>query len=354
MKTKALATGQAGRKRSAPKTRPIALRRAVTRREAAEAANRLRTTPEGNRYVLRFSASQRIEHLVLLFAFTGLAITGLAQTFYTSPLANLILTVFGGIDNDRAMHHIFAFIFLVLGFYHVGHFVYQRFVNRRTSKMFPEWSDFEQLLQMIKFNLGVSQRFPRFDRYNFEEKAEYWALIWGGCVMGITGLMQWFPVLVTDILPGWAIPVARAFHKWEAILAVLAILTWHFYHVVLKELNLSIFTGNMSAKEMEEGHPLELAYLEQAAAALGSKTWPVIVQIPREIPEAAEPAAAAPEPVEGAAAEPAATAVAETQQLGVQDGDQQPVVQDGDQRPLEGAGVPAEGPVPVVESETAS
>ncbi len=284
---------------------PRLQKRAVTRREAAEAANRLRTTPDGNRYVIRFSTGQRIEHLVLLFSFTGLAVTGLAQTFYTTALGTLILDIFGGIDNDRAMHHILAFVFIVLSVYHVGLFVYQRFVNRRTSKMFPEWSDFEHLLGMLRFNLGISQKFPRFDRYTFEEKAEYWALIWGGTVMGITGLMQWFPVFMTDVLPGWAIPVARAFHRWEAILAVLAILTWHFYHVVLKKLNLSMFTGNMTIAEMEEEHPLELAYLEKAAASVGSKVWPVIIEIPLEEPHVEPAPAPAPEVPVPAPAQPA-------------------------------------------------
>lgn len=296
---------RAAKTQTPPKPKPAMLKRAVTRREAAEAADRLRTTPAGTRYVIRFSTGQRIEHLVLLFSFTGLAITGLAQTFYTTALGTFVLDVFGGIDNDRAMHHILAFIFIVLSVYHVGLFVYQRFVNRRTSKMFPEWSDFEHLLGMLRYNLGISQRFPRFDRYTFEEKAEYWALIWGGTVMGLTGLMQWYPVFVTDVLPGWAIPVARAFHRWEAILAVLAILTWHFYHVVLKELNLSMFTGNMTMAEMEEQHPLELAYLEKAAAAVGSKIWPVIIEIPLEEPPVETtpvPAQAVPAPVPAEAA----------------------------------------------------
>src|SRR5512135_1693442 len=143
MKSQQKMQRQARKPRAPRRPRPAILRRTVTRREAAEAADRLRTSPDGNRYVIRFSTGQRIEHLVLLFSFTGLAITGLAQTFYTNPLGNLILAVAGGIDNDRAMHHIFAFVFAVLSIYHVGLFIYQRFVNSRTSKMFPEWSDFE-------------------------------------------------------------------------------------------------------------------------------------------------------------------------------------------------------------------
>jgi hypothetical protein len=133
---------------------------------------------------------------------------------------------------------------------------------------------------MMLLNTGRSKKHPKFDRYTFEEKAEYWALVWGTVAMGVTGIMQWFPVLTTQYLPGWAIPMGRALHRWEAILAVLAIVTWHFYHAVLKKVNTSIFTGHMSIADMEEEHPLELAYLEMAAEYVDNKVWPVLLHIP--------------------------------------------------------------------------
>jgi cytochrome b subunit of formate dehydrogenase len=90
-----------------------------------------------------------------------------------------------------------------------------------------------------------------------EEKLEYWALLWGTLLMIITGVIMWFPTLATSVLPGDVIPISRALHGWEAILAILAILTWHMYHTVIKEQNRSIFTGTMTEAEMQHGHPLE-------------------------------------------------------------------------------------------------
>jgi hypothetical protein len=75
--------------------------------------------------------------------------------------------------------------------------------------------------------------------------------------MGITGLMQWFPTITTQYLPGSAIPIARVAHSLEAVLAVAAIAMWHMYHSVIKERNTSIFNGLMSEHEMLENHPLE-------------------------------------------------------------------------------------------------
>lgn len=266
-------------KRPAP---PRVYAYSVTQREAAEAASRLRNTPEGERYVIRFDVGQRIQHVLLLVSFSGLGVTGLAQTFSTNPIGAFVLTLFGGIDSARAVHHIMAFLFIALSIYHVVLFIEQRFIHQRVSRMFPDYNDFRHLVQILRYNLGLGGKFPRFDRFTFEEKAEYWALIWGGVVMTITGIMQWYPVLVTNVLPGWAIPVARAFHKWEAILAVLAIITWHMYHVQIKTRNFSIFTGKMSFLEMEEEHPLELAYLEAAAGTLGSPSWRNTIHIVAE------------------------------------------------------------------------
>ena len=264
---------------AAPKA-PATIKRFIYYRDAVNAVKRLRIAEDGTPYIVRFSLGQRLEHLVLILSFTTLAITGLSQSFYMNPVGNFILTSLGGIESARLVHHLAAILFIIQSFYHVAVFLDEIFVHRQISRMFPAWSDVTDAIQMIKFNLGLAKRHPLFDRYNFEEKAEYWALVWGTIAMGLTGLVQWFPAKLTSIFPaGWIIPVSRALHRWEAILAVLAILTWHFYHSIIKTLNLSIFSGNMSVEQMEEEHPLELAYLRQSAAAIRSKLWPVEIEI---------------------------------------------------------------------------
>ena len=253
--------------------------RFITRRDSIEAANRLKIGPDGRRYVIRFSLAQRVEHLILLFSFTMLGATGLSQTFYDTMIGDYILNLFGGIDSIRQVHHFFAFLFGAQSIYHVWIFLYNLVIYRQISNIWPDRNDLEHFFQMLKLNLGISKQHPHFDRYTFEEKAEYWALVWGTVIMGVSGLTQWFPVFVTEFLPGWAIPAARALHKWEAILAVLAILTWHFYHVLIKTINTSIFTGIMTIEEMKEEHPAELYYLERAAKVAGSTKWPVFIDL---------------------------------------------------------------------------
>jgi len=95
-------------------------------------------------------------------------------------------------------------------------------------------------------------------RYNCKEKMEYWALVWGLVVMALTGFMMWNPILTSKILPGQFIPAAKAAHSAETILAVLAILLWHFYNVHLRGWNWSMLTGKLSHTEMEEEYAGEL------------------------------------------------------------------------------------------------
>ena len=265
-----------------PKTEksPTVMKQNIFYRDAAEAVKRLRVSSTGIRYVIRFSLGQRIEHIVLILSFTVLALTGLAQSYYDTLPGGLILTLLGGIDTSRQVHHVAAFFLGIQSLYHIAIFVDGAFVHRRFGKMLPAWRDVTDAVQLMKFNVGLVSRRPISDRFNFEQKAEYWALVLGIFIMGLTGMMQMFPAQLTLILPaGWVIPVGRTLHFWQAVLMVLGVLTWHFYHTVLKKLNLSIFNGKMTIEQMKDEHPLELAYLEQASAAIENKHWPLEIEI---------------------------------------------------------------------------
>ncbi len=112
------------------------------------------------------------------------------------------------------------------------------------------------------YYIGLRKRKAYYGRYTYAEKAEYLAVIWGTVVMGLTGFMMWNPISTLRFVPGEAVPAAKAAHGGEAVLAVLAIIIWHFYHVHLKHFNKSIFTGTLNHEEMEDEHPAELAAME--------------------------------------------------------------------------------------------
>ena len=108
-------------------------------------------------------------------------------------------------------------------------------------------------------------------KFNFGEKFEYWAVVWGTAVMIITGFILWNPISATRLIPGNWIPVALEAHGWEAVLAAASIVIWHLYNVLIKHRNKSMFTGTLSHTIMEEEHLLELERLER-----GGEAWPAV------------------------------------------------------------------------------
>jgi len=213
----------------------------------------------------RFDKWQRMEHAVLLVSFTVLATTGIPQKFSAQPWAIWMIGVMGGIEMTRLIHHWAAVILLIGSIYHFIALSYKVFVKRSELTMLPGWQDVKDGLQTLAYNVGLSKMLPRMGRFTFGEKVEYWAVIWGTVIMAITGFMLWNPIATARFLPGQFIPAAKAAHGGEAILAVLSILTWHFYNVHIKYFNKSMFTGNMERHVMEEEHPQELAAIEQGA-----------------------------------------------------------------------------------------
>lgn len=233
-------------------------------------------TREERKY-LRFPTTYRIEHWVQALAFIVLAITGLIQRgagltqrvggqgivqsiqVGLGNLSNGLIALVGGIENTRIIHRIAAVVLMLLVVYHLGIVIYRMYVKRYRPSMLPTTLDIKAAWQTLIYNLGFSKQRPQQGRYTFEEKAEYWALVWGMIIMIITGFMLWNPIATTRFLPGEAVPAAKAAHGNEALLAVLAIILWHLYHVLVRTFNKSMFNGYLTEEQMIHDHPLELA-----------------------------------------------------------------------------------------------
>jgi cytochrome b subunit of formate dehydrogenase/cytochrome c5 len=203
---------------------------------------------------------------VQLGSFTVLAVTGIPQKFAPGWFAEWMIDVMGGIENTRNIHRVFATILMLAVVYHYAKAGYQKWVLRTPKAMIPGRDDLRAGAQMMRYVLGRSDERPAQGRFTFEEKLEYWSLVWGTVLMIITGFMLWNPIATAGIFPGQFIPAAKAAHGGEAILAVLAILVWHMYHVHIRSFNTSIFTGYMSREEMEHEHALELARIDAGTA----------------------------------------------------------------------------------------
>jgi cytochrome b subunit of formate dehydrogenase len=208
----------------------------------------------------RFTRADRIQHAVMVASFLVLAVTGLPQKFIflDNRLLDEIIDALGGIEAVRVIHRLAAVTLMLVTAYHVIDVAHRVLVRRVPLYMLPRYQDVVDALQSVRYNLGLAKGRPRMDRYTWEEKVEYWSLIWGTIVMIATGFMLWNPVATTRFLPGEFIPAAQVVHGGEALLAILAVIVWHFYSVHLRHFNRSMFTGVMTEPEMEHEHPLEL------------------------------------------------------------------------------------------------
>jgi len=210
----------------------------------------------------RFDISQRLEHLLFLLSFSLLGFTGLIQKFSASQVSDSLIFILGGIERVRLIQHYRAIVMMIVSGYHVLVLAYKVFVLRLRWSMLPIIEDFQHLFQDISYFFGLRKHRGYYGRYNYAEKVEYLAVVWGTVIMGLTGFMMWNPLSTTKLLPGDFIPAAKAAHGAEAILAILAIIIWHFYHVHIKHFNKSMFTGKLTRIEMQHEHPAELAQID--------------------------------------------------------------------------------------------
>ncbi|HTJ00794.1 MAG TPA: cytochrome b/b6 domain-containing protein [Dongiaceae bacterium] len=208
--------------------------------------------------VTRMNRKQRLQHFILLSSFILLALTGFALKYPDTWLAWL----FGGDENIRRwIHRIAGLALLSVGFYHLLYLVVTREGRQLLKDFWPRWQDLKDVILNVRYLTRRSSQRPRFGRFGYAEKMEYWAVIWGTIIMGVTGLMIWFKMEVTEYVPRWVVDVAITVHYYEAILACLAIIVWHFYHVIFAPdvypMNWAWWDGQVSEEWEHEEHPLD-------------------------------------------------------------------------------------------------
>jgi len=219
------------------------------------------------RPVLRMSLAQRWQHAVLATSFIVLAITGFALKFPDSWLARAM----GSSEPFRRWtHRVAGVVLLLAGFYHLIYLLISKEGRQLVKDLFPVKKDLADVWAAVRYLTGMSKQKPKIGRFGYAEKMEYWAVVWGTIIMGATGLAIWFKMDVTHFLPRWLVDVALTIHYYEAVLACLAIVVWHFYHVIFDPdvypLNLACWDGKVSEHWQEEEHPLDTNALKDADA----------------------------------------------------------------------------------------
>ena len=211
-----------------------------------------------NPMMQRMSVNQRWQHLVLLTSFIVLVLTGFALKFPDWWFANLL----GMTESVRSIvHRVAGVVLIAAGFYHVFYIAIADEGRRMLREIAPVPNDLKDVFGTMRYYLGLGGTKPKFGRFTYGEKAEYWALVWGTALMGVTGVMMWAKVWVGNLLARWWVDVATAVHFYEAILATLAIIVWHFYQVFgdpdIYPMNWAWWDGKMPVEHYKREHELD-------------------------------------------------------------------------------------------------
>ena len=216
---------------------------------------------EGQIYYLRFSVAQRIQHIVLFVCFFLLIVTGIPLLLPETWVVRQMFWFEGSFTLRGIVHRTAAIGLLGVSIYHIFYCLFSPRGKRDLREMILKKEDLLDPLRVLLYNLGRRSEPPRYDRFNFIEKFEYYAVAWGSVVMLATGAALWFPVQATILFPRWVLDIIRVIHGFEAILAFLAIIIWHMYNV---HLNPEVFpmsmvwvNGRMSLEFFRHHHRLE-------------------------------------------------------------------------------------------------
>ncbi len=229
------------------------------------------------RQVVRMRRDELWQHTLLMVSFTVLAITGFAFQYSGAWWARLLFGWKGGFVLRHNLHRLTAAVFIATAIWHTVYLGGAR-GRRFLSDISPRVADFRQFGRMIRYNLGRGGERPLFGRFSYVEKAEYWALVWGTVVMTGTGLGLWFGTLTEKTLGVTALGAMLVVHFYEAVLAGLAILIWHFYSTIFNPPvypnNPSWYTGAMPERMYRHEHPLDPALAEPDSPPLTAEPTP--------------------------------------------------------------------------------
>ena len=225
----------------------------------------------GQKYYQRFNLFERWQHGILFTTVTLLILTGFPLRYYDIPFWRWVYSLFGGLEVARVLHRIFGII-LIADFFANVYYITRKVLVARAKKamkwefdpaftILPTLKDVVDLYHNLLYLFWLRKEPPRFAKFSYMEKFDYWAVWWGMVIMGVTGVCMFLPTVVTYILPGQIIPISMIAHSDEVILIVLVIFIWHFYHVHFRPryfpISLSFWHGKLTQEEMKEEHGAE-------------------------------------------------------------------------------------------------
>jgi formate dehydrogenase subunit gamma len=217
-------------------------------------------------YITRFDTHQRIQHYALFISFIILAVTGMLRGFPTWPTFAWFTGIFGGPDVLRLVHDAAALVMIVDCIYHLGYIAYGYLVKGKFPyAMLPSLKDLKDMIHSFLWIFGQHQHEPDYDRFQYGQKIDYWAIFWGMPVMVITGIIMMLPAFFSQYWSGQWLAVAATAHRDEAVLATGFIIIVHMYYGHLQTtafpVNTVMFTGRMLKSKYRQWFGREYAQI---------------------------------------------------------------------------------------------
>jgi cytochrome b subunit of formate dehydrogenase len=230
---------------------------------------------QGKPAVRRMTRNEIYQHAVLLLSFSVLAVSGFALRFHDAWWVGFLTELGFSEELRRLVHRAMAVLLVAGSTWHGVYLIVSRRGRMLGRALVPGLADVRDFFAAMAHALHLRPEPPTFGAFDYTQKAEYWALVWGTAVMTLTGLVLWFPTVATSWMPAWTVRVSEVIHFYEAILAVSAIIIWHFFFVVFKPgvypMSWIWIDGRMPLDEYRHHHGRADAELGEAAEVLPGK-----------------------------------------------------------------------------------
>ncbi len=211
-------------------------------------------------YVERFTLNERIQHFILFIAVVLLLVSGFALKYADTSWGRFFIELEGGFQARGTIHRIGAVLLLVVSLYHFFYVLFTRRGHEQFLELLPNMKDWRDFKLSLSYTLGASQQKPRFGRFNYRQKFQYWLVVGGVVSMEISGIMLWFHNKSVAVLSKGILDFVYVFHSYEALLVFTVIVVWHLYDMHLREnfpMDPVWLTGKISVERLEKEHPLE-------------------------------------------------------------------------------------------------
>lgn len=218
-------------------------------------------------YVVRMSPMFRLQHILLMVTLLVLALTGFALMYHENWLGRALIGFEGGVLFRGFIHRAAAVFLMAQLVFHAFYMLATAEGREELRELTLRSRDFSDFLQAIRYNLRISDEYPRFGRYGYKEKFQYWGATAGIFLISLSGVVLWAENISMRILPKLFLDLTIIIHGYQGLLAFVILLFWHVYnehlHPAVFPMNKAWLTGKVEAEWLRQEHPLEYEKLKQ-------------------------------------------------------------------------------------------